>query len=507
MSVPERKPPRCHIPWQQMVIDSTGSVSPCCYWGAYENDNPPIGNLNEQDIDEIWNNDRFRQLRRGMASGDLELAGCAKCYALQQDMPLNLEFDPDYLAETPPASDYARNMTLLREEIAEGRDRLDARPTVISYTPSHRCNIRCTHCYQESTRSAEISRSRAADEIVALAPFLSRLVAGGGEPFLLPVWRHFLASFDHRRNPYLDFATTTNATIVTDEVLDGLARFKKLTLNVSLDGTGEVFERVRIGARFAEVQANIRRLKRAVEQAPSAQSSFGVSMCVMKSNIRDLPNFVRFCAREGLPFGMSPVISAPPDESLCCFNDPAREMEGWERAIDEAVVAMEEYFPVLARASGVPELTEDSKRSRLRDFDLLRTKIPFHLANRQHVRVHVRIPAEVIAAFEALYPGEPLVGYIFRAGDSGENAPYWSALREGLLRVSLPPGEYFVNFASKWANAGYWDQVRFEVPRSHPPGTPEPLVVSALPPASETPRFSLRALAGRIGGMLGRPHD
>jgi hypothetical protein len=35
--------PRCHIPWQQMVIDSTGAVAPCCYWGAYNNTNPPVG--------------------------------------------------------------------------------------------------------------------------------------------------------------------------------------------------------------------------------------------------------------------------------------------------------------------------------------------------------------------------------------------------------------------------------------------------------------------------------
>ena len=76
--------PRCHIPWQQMVIDSTGNAAPCCYWGAYENLNPPIGNINENTIEEIWNNDRFQELREGMASGNLVKAGCAKCYALQQ---------------------------------------------------------------------------------------------------------------------------------------------------------------------------------------------------------------------------------------------------------------------------------------------------------------------------------------------------------------------------------------------------------------------------------------
>jgi len=237
--------PRCHMPWQQMVIDSTGAVAPCCYWGAYENNNPPIGNLKTQTVDEIWNGEGYQALRKGMASGDLKAAGCAKCHALRQGNALGFEQDPD--SEGDFTTPYAKNLRVLRQEIAEGAAVLEAKPTIVSYTPSHRCNIRCTHCYQESTRTVEVDRAEADEEIRRLAPYLVRLVAGGGEPFLLTTWKKFLSEFDLSENPYLTFSTSTNATIVSDAVVNQLEQFKNLTLNISMDGVGKTYERVRVG--------------------------------------------------------------------------------------------------------------------------------------------------------------------------------------------------------------------------------------------------------------------
>ena len=87
--------PRCHIPWQQMVIDASGTVNPCCYCSAYGNLNPACGDLNETPLLEIWNGPVFQNLRRNMARGDLAAAGCANCLALRQGNVMGLQFDPD----------------------------------------------------------------------------------------------------------------------------------------------------------------------------------------------------------------------------------------------------------------------------------------------------------------------------------------------------------------------------------------------------------------------------
>jgi radical SAM protein with 4Fe4S-binding SPASM domain len=421
------------MPWQQMVIDATGAVAPCCYWGAYGNANPPIGNLNQNTLEEIWNNERFRQLRRGMAAGDLALAGCKRCFALQQGLALGLDYDQDCEDETPVATAYARNIATLKREIAEGREIVDAKPTIVSYTPSHRCNIRCTHCYQEATRTVEIAREGTAAEIFALGPYLTRIIAGGGEPFLLPIWREFLIRFDLAENPYLDFGTSTNATIVTDNILAGLSRFKQLTINVSLDGTGEIYERVRVGAKFGAVRDNIRRLKSVVERSGSARSTIGCSLSLMKSNILDLPNFVKFCTSEELRYGVSPVITMPPDESLCCFNDPTQEMRGWAEAIAEA----------RALAPGL-----------VSTLDALEMNIPYGLIDIPHRRVRITLPSRPMGLWRRDYPKQPLVAYIFDIDAPSANARYWAPIDDGAFEVSLPTGNYCVNVSTKWANAG-----------------------------------------------------
>ncbi|GJM21729.1 MAG: hypothetical protein DHS20C15_16440 [Planctomycetota bacterium] len=60
----------CAYPWQQMNIDLTGEVVPCCFWSGYGNSGKPLGNTNEQSIDEIWNGEAYRELRAANASGD-----------------------------------------------------------------------------------------------------------------------------------------------------------------------------------------------------------------------------------------------------------------------------------------------------------------------------------------------------------------------------------------------------------------------------------------------------
>lgn len=70
---------RCAYPWQQMIIDLTGEVVPCCYWSGYGNTGKPLGNTNISSIDDIWNGEGYRALRSTLASGDLTDHPCGNC--------------------------------------------------------------------------------------------------------------------------------------------------------------------------------------------------------------------------------------------------------------------------------------------------------------------------------------------------------------------------------------------------------------------------------------------
>ena len=79
--MPQKSENRCAYPWQQMIIDLTGEVVPCCYWSGYGNTGKPLGNTNVHKLEEIWNGQGFRELRKRLAADDLDDHPCGNCLA------------------------------------------------------------------------------------------------------------------------------------------------------------------------------------------------------------------------------------------------------------------------------------------------------------------------------------------------------------------------------------------------------------------------------------------
>jgi hypothetical protein len=75
-----------------MVIDSTGRCGPLLLLGSLRK-RERSRRQRQGTVQEIWNGRAYQKLRAGMASGDLEVAGCAQCHALKQGMGLGLEND------------------------------------------------------------------------------------------------------------------------------------------------------------------------------------------------------------------------------------------------------------------------------------------------------------------------------------------------------------------------------------------------------------------------------
>src|SRR5207248_804514 len=125
------------------------------------------------------------------------------------------------------------------------------------------------------------------------------------------------------------------ATRLSENVLTGLQRFKRLAITVSMDGcTKEVFEPIRLRGNFEEVVGNLDRLIALSKTHPSAHIS--VTFSVMKANLAGLPDLVRFCATKGIGFNLLPVIAYTVDQSLRSFNNPEREMDGWRESLDQS---------------------------------------------------------------------------------------------------------------------------------------------------------------------------
>lgn len=453
--------PICYIPWQQLMIEANGTVQPCAYRGNYTNFTsiPPLGNVNNQTIDEIWNGEEAQKLRRNMANGDLEAAGCANCLALKQGQPLGLEFDEDYLKEKPPFSRYALNIIKKKEEIEAGKEILESKVTVLYLTPSHKCNLRCTHCYQNLVRNVEIKSERnesLKNEIKELIPYLSDIIPGGGEPLMLPFWRELIKDFIYLKelNNYLRFRVTTNATILFPDILDSLSKFKRINIVVSMDGSNpEIFDNIRGKGRFKIVDRNLDILLNLVRKikAYHSASNLVINFSVMKDNILDLPNIIMYCAKKGIGYNLQPVVAYPASQSLRCFNNAPKQMLGYKQAIELSIEVLNDtFFPSLEHAEN-PQY--DFRSLYLGHIEALRNLIPFHLLDNKFFLYSGKLPDDVIPTIiwikrygiPASSPDNKLI-IVFHASVNGilsTEAHFYAELDEEYrYEVLLPHGKY-----------------------------------------------------------------
>ncbi len=65
----------CMYPWIHLNANPDGQAYPCCMTDhAY-----PVGNCKTNDLKEIWNGDKMKQIRLNMLN-EKEIAGCNRCY-------------------------------------------------------------------------------------------------------------------------------------------------------------------------------------------------------------------------------------------------------------------------------------------------------------------------------------------------------------------------------------------------------------------------------------------
>jgi radical SAM protein with 4Fe4S-binding SPASM domain len=87
---------------------------------------------------------------------------------------------------------------------------------------------------------------------------------------------------------------STNGTLLTEKLSQELVQIGFHGLNLSLDAAKErTFERLRKGARFHKVIRNIKTLLRIREVHGSDLPQMSCSFVMMKSNIHELPEFIR----------------------------------------------------------------------------------------------------------------------------------------------------------------------------------------------------------------------
>jgi MoaA/NifB/PqqE/SkfB family radical SAM enzyme len=126
--------------------------------------------------------------------------------------------------------------------------------------------------------------------VIALYPYLERLVWLGGEVFLC---EYFDEMFEKALAfPQLQQQIITNGVILNQRWIDRIIRAKNTELTFSVDGvTKEVYEHIRVGANFEKLITNIK-LANKIKQECCSKTPLRMNTVIMKSNYHQLEDFI-----------------------------------------------------------------------------------------------------------------------------------------------------------------------------------------------------------------------
>jgi MoaA/NifB/PqqE/SkfB family radical SAM enzyme len=309
----------CHAPFVNLNFSQNGTVTACCY-----NRQEVLGVYPSDDVASIWNGRRAREFRDTFLRHE-PTRGCELCFHQLRSGNLGgvlmRNFDR---FSTDPGYEPRRDM---------------AAPQVLEFEIANTCNLQCVMCDGEWSSAIRAGREGRPPLhspydgafVEQLAPFLPSIRAAkflGGEPFLIAryyeIWERLLEV-----NPSAELSVTTNGTRVPPRaraLLEGL----RVNIVVSLDSLDPAtFERIRPGARFDEVMANIETF---AEYAKRRGTDLAIAVCPMQSNWQGLPDLARFCADRRLWIHFN-TVTRPPAASLASLpvDELGRVIDSLER--------------------------------------------------------------------------------------------------------------------------------------------------------------------------------
>lgn len=182
-------------------------------------------------------------------------------------------------------------------------DRVKPRPRnlYVQMDITTKCNLRCIMCAREQNMPKPRDMSLESFETIALQVFDKAAVLNlscGAEPMASRHFEEILEVVSRYRIPRVELVT--NGTLLSERRIHKLIDCGVTAIEVSVDGaTRDTYERIRRGARFEQVIANLKMLKAVKAQRHSERPYLKLGFVMMRSNIKELPDFVKMAAELG----------------------------------------------------------------------------------------------------------------------------------------------------------------------------------------------------------------
>jgi MoaA/NifB/PqqE/SkfB family radical SAM enzyme len=196
-----------------------------------------------------------------------------------------------------------RNISKARNAYLSNLLVIDAYPIEAFFEVAARCNLRCQMCainfdvrYRGRGERPPFFTPELFARLKPIFPTLHRgFLFGLGEPTLNP---HLIEFVDELSRNGAEVCFNTNATLMTQQRADEIAKAGAARVTVSIDGASAgTYESIRHGAAFEQVVAGIRALVSARERFGNPEVD--LSFVAMASNIHELPALLELASSWG----------------------------------------------------------------------------------------------------------------------------------------------------------------------------------------------------------------
>lgn len=185
-------------------------------------------------------------------------------------------------------------------ELAEERTLLASKPQRLVFETTNRCNLRCAMCGQ--SHRDFVGRDLQPEVFDKTEPYWDTVhdasLFGWGEPLMN---KHLGGYFDKLAARGPKIFVLTNAMLLKQEMIDRFLKGGLAYLNFSVDGAkAETYNRIRRGANFDTVIANISKVVAAKRALGVSHPYLRMVFVGMRSNVEEFPDFVDLAARLGM---------------------------------------------------------------------------------------------------------------------------------------------------------------------------------------------------------------
>ena len=301
----------CALPWASLHHWPDGRVYPCCLTDYRK----PIGHVKKNTLEELWNVDRMKELRKDKLEGERHVH-CAKCYMQEDNGDESMRIASNRLLE-----EHLDNFVATTEEDGHSNE------FILRYWDfrfSNLCNFKCRMCgsslsskwykdevdiYGQSENDRALihvndwSKKNIHEYVHEFIEEVEEIYFAGGEPLMMEEHYMILEKLIEIGNTDTRIRYNTNFSVLKFKKWDVLELWSHFTkhdpLNVrifaSLDAMGEVAEYSRSGTNWKQIEENVRTVL-------DKGFYFDLSCTVSILNIFEIPDFVDRMVELGVPW-------------------------------------------------------------------------------------------------------------------------------------------------------------------------------------------------------------